>query len=57
MAQSSAFETYGKVGSAQVTMDGEKDHFLSAEKAGTRLDQMDMQRMGKDQEFRVRMQW
>lgn len=54
MSQRSAYETEGKVGSAQVTMGDEMDHELSPEKAGTRLDQMDMRRMGKSQEFRVR---
>lgn len=43
-----------KHGSAQVTMNGEMDHNLPPEKAGTKLDQQDMYRMGKQQEFRVR---
>lgn len=45
----------GKVSSAQVTMNDDMDYNLSPEKAGTRLDQMDMRRMGKAQEFRVRL--
>lgn len=55
MSHRSAYEPEGKVSSTQVTMDDEMDHNLSPEKAGTRLDQMDMRRMGKPQEFRVRL--
>lgn len=54
MSQRSQYEM-NKISSAQVTMDDEVDPHLSPEKAGTRLDQLDMRRMGLPQEFRVRI--
>lgn len=54
MSQKAPYEMEDKTTSAQVTAHDEMDyHHLSPEKAGTKLDQMDMQRMGLSQEFKV----